>query len=246
MKRTTMMMMGGAALALSLGACRKEANRTAAETGAYGAESTAAAAPSETPAVAESTAVGTLPPAVEHAEGLAEDVQDDIAGGKWSDAAKKAATLKTLGDSLKSTVPGAEWHARYMSQVDSLERQITARQAAPALQTANNVSRSVTEAMGHFSPKVPVAVSYMDVAGRDVVYAAERGDWAKASSALAELKARYGEVSSHVQSKDAALAKRIDQELATLTTSTSARDAATSAKTARVLLEEVDAIERTY
>ena len=85
----------------------------------------------------------------------------------------------------------------------------------------------------------------MDVAGRDLVYAAERGDWATADGALQELKTRYGEVAPHVQSADGALAKRIEQELATLTTTTTAHDAAKSAKTARVLLEEVDAIERT-
>jgi hypothetical protein len=60
----------------------------------------------------------------------------------------------------------------YGDALVSLDAAISRRSRADALTAGNRLSRVVTDIMADYPTKVPAEVVYMDVAGRDVLYAA--------------------------------------------------------------------------
>lgn len=207
-------------------------------------------APAQSPATAgasapAATTAGTVPTPLEAAEGLAEDVQTDIAGSNWTAAAANAKELQNTAAGVVSAAgPGAS--AAYRAAVDSLAAQVGRRDRAASLVSANAVSRDLVRMFVAFHPKVPVQVAYMDVAGRDVVYAAERGDWSAATRAVQELRTNYDAVQAHVSASNPALANRVAGELQQVADAVQGKNAAEAKRTGNVLLEEVDLIEKTY
>jgi hypothetical protein len=111
---------------------------------------------------------------------------------------------------------------------------------------ANQVSRIVTGIMADYPMKVPVEVAYMDVAGRDVLYAAQQGRWSSAADPVAEVGRNYAAVQAEVRARNPALDQLVTSEIAHLQVAVAsrARDRATSL--AQALLEDVDHIEQTF
>ena len=158
----------------------------------------------------------TLPPPVEQAEALAEDVQSDLDRSAWPAAEAKLRELRGTGEKLASV---------------------------GVAQTKRSV---VTGIMADYPTKVPVHVSLMDVAGRDVLYAAEQGRWSDAANGAAEVGRSYAPVQAHVKASNPALDQRVTSEMAQLQRAIvlRARDRVTSL--AQALLEDVDHIEQTF
>jgi hypothetical protein len=100
--------------------------------------------------------------------------------------------------------------------------------------------------MADYPTKVPVEVAYMDVAGRDVLYAAQQGRWGDAADPVGEVGRRYAAVRAEVRARDPSLDRRVTSEIAQLQRAvvSRARDRATSL--AEALLEDVDRIEQTF
>ena len=86
----------------------------------------------------------------------------------------------------------------------------------------------------------------MDVAGRDLVYAAERVDWTTAGGAATELRSRYAVVQTHIGQRNSALDARVRGELDAIDAAVAAQDAATTRSTGLALLQDVDALELVY
>jgi hypothetical protein len=197
-------------------------------------------------AAASSPAAGVLPPPVEQAEALAEDVQDDLARSAWPAAEAKLRDLRALGAKLDSVGVAQTERAAYGGALDSLGAAIARRSRAVALTAGNRVSRVVTGIMAGYPTKVPADVGLMDVAGRDALYAAQQGRWEDAASAAAELGRSYATVQAHVRARDPALDRRVTEEIAQLQRAAASRARNQAVSLARALLEDVDRIELTF
>jgi hypothetical protein len=197
-------------------------------------------------AAAYPAAAGVLPPPVEQAEGLAEDVQDDVARNAWPAADAKLRELRAVAAKLDAAGVARTGRAAYVSALDSLGAAITRRSRAEALTAGNRVSRVVTGIMAGYPTKVPADVGLMDVAGRDALYAAQQGGWADAANATAELGRSYATVQAHVRDHDPALDRRVTDEIARLQRAVASRAGDRAVRLAQALLEDVDRIELTF
>jgi hypothetical protein len=228
---------------LALGAAGCKANQ-----GGQTAGGEALASPSvSTGSTVASTAVASvLPPSVEQAEALAEDVQSDLDRNAWPAAEANLRELRNAGEKLASVGVTQAKRSAYGNALDSLGAAITRRSRPEALMAGNHVSRVVTGIMADYPTKVPVDVAWMDVAGRDALYAAQQERWGGAANAAAELGRSYAAVQDHVRARDPALDRRVTSEIAQLqhVAVSRARDRATSL--AQAVLEDVDRIEQTY
>jgi hypothetical protein len=183
---------------------------------------------------------------VEEAEALAEDIQTYLEQSAWPAAETKLANLKGMGDKLTSAGVAQAKRSAYESSLDSLAAAITRRSRADALPAANRVSRVVARIMADYPTKVPVEVTWMDVAGRDALYAAAQGRWSDAANAVAEAARNYAVVQPHVRATDAALDRQVTTELAELQRADRSHAPARVARLAQALLENVDRIEQTF
>lgn len=189
--------------------------------------------------------IGTVPPAVVAAEGLAEDIQADLTARNWPMARTKLADLQTNRPKLHAVLPAQE-SAGYEVALDSLISQVGRQDRPASLQSANRMSRAIVGMMANYDVTVPVQVGYLDVAGRDVIYAAETGRWQDASAAAAELRANYARVGTHLAGKDQTLDRRFRQRLGELDRAVAAKSAVRVRAIATALLNDVDLVERTY
>jgi hypothetical protein len=192
------------------------------------------------------TPTASAPPPVEQAEALAEDVQTDLAQKTWPAAEARVRELRSLGEKLDSAGVPQPKRSAYGRAVDSLGAAIARRSQSEALTAGNQVSRIVTGIMADYPTKVPAAVVYMDVAGRDVLYAAQQGRWSGAAGPVAEVGRSYAAVQAQVRARNPALDQRVTSEIAQLQRAvvSRARDRATSL--AQALLDDVDRIELTF
>jgi hypothetical protein len=224
---------------LAVGAAGCKANhggQTAPASPSVATDSAAAAAP----------AAGVLPPPVEQAEALAEDVQTYLEQNAWPAAEAKLRELRVVGDNLASVGVAETKRSAYGNALDSLGAAITRRSRAGALTTGNRVSRVVAGIMADYAAKVPVDVTLMDVAGRDALYAAQQGRWGDAATATAELGRSYTAVQAHVRARDPALDRRVTAEIARLQRAVASRGRGRATSLSRALLEDVDRIEQAF
>jgi hypothetical protein len=197
-------------------------------------------------AAAATPTAGVLPPPVEQAEALAEDVQTYLDQNAWPAAEAKFRELRAVGEKLASVGVAETKRSSYANALDSLGTAIARRRRASALTAGNRVSRVVAGIMADFPTKVPVDVTLMDVAGRDALYAAQQGRWGEAAKATAELGRSYTAVQVHVRARDPSLDRRVTAEIAQLQRAVAARARDRATSLAQALLEDVDRIEQTF
>ena len=197
-------------------------------------------------AAASTSTAGAPPSSVEQAEALAEDAQTYIDQNAWPAAEAKFRELKVVGESLASVGVAEAKRSAYVNALDSLGAAIARRSQAGALTAGNRVSRVVAGIMADYPTKVPVDVTLMDVAGRDVLYAAQQGRWGDAAKATAELGRSYTAVQVHVRGRDPALDRRVTGEIARLQRAVASRAPDRATSLAQALLEDVDRIEQTF
>jgi hypothetical protein len=183
---------------------------------------------------------------LEQAEALAEDVQTDLEQNAWPAAEARLRELQRVGDQLTGADANPPMRTAYRQAVDSLHATITRRSRYDALTAGNRVSRIVTGMMATHPTKVPIAVAYMDVAGRDVLYAVQQDRWKSAAGPVRELAVRYSEVQAGVKASNPALDQRVTEEIAQLQRAVSTRTRRGASSLAQALLENVDRIEQVY
>jgi hypothetical protein len=191
-------------------------------------------------------AASGLPAPVEQAEALAEDVQTDLAQNAWPAAEAKVRELRSLREKLDSAGVAQAKQSAYVGAVDSLARAITRRSQNEGLTAGNHVSRIVSGIMAGYPTKVPAQVVYMDVAGRDVLYAAQQGRWSDAAAPVAELGRDYAAVQAYVRAHNFALDQVVTSEIAQLRRAVVSRRPDRATSLASALLEDVDRIELIY
>jgi hypothetical protein len=197
-------------------------------------------------AAAATPTAGVLPPPVEQAEALAEDVQTYLDQNAWPAAEAKFRELRGVGEKLASIGVAETKRSAYVNALDSLGAAIARRSQGGALTAGNRVSRVVAGIMADYPTKVPVDVTMMDVAGRDALYAARQGRWGDAATATAELGRSYAAVQVHVRARDPALDRRVTAEITQLQRAVSSRGRNRATSLAQALLEDVDRIEQTF
>jgi len=191
-------------------------------------------------------APAALPHPVEQAEALAEDIQADIDQGAWPAATSKLDSLRTLADRLAAAGVSGTQRSAYGSALDTLNAVVVVKSKDYALVAANRVSRIVTTMMADYASRVPVAVAYMDVAGRDALYGARLDRWSDVSDAALEVGRNYASVEAHVQARDSVLGRRVASEIKQLQDAVSAKSKTGAAGSAEAILNDVDRIEQTY
>jgi len=149
------------------------------------------------------------------AEGLAEDIQADLDARNWTMARTRLAELQKNRVALQRVLPAGEIGG-YGVSLDALISQLGRQERPAALQSANRLSRAIVGFMAKYEVMLPAQVGYLDVAGRDVIYAAETGRWQDASAAAEELRTNYTGVGTHVAGKDSTLDRRVRQQLSQL------------------------------
>jgi hypothetical protein len=198
---------------------------------------------------------GTLPPTLEAADGLAEDVQADIDTLGWAAAGAKVAKLRqseasveqvVTADSAENAATGQQELATYRRAVDSLGARIERRDRLAALASANTLSRVLAAMSANYRSRVPAQVALLDVAGRDAIYAAEGARWNEAAAAVHELRSTYASVSDHVTRAQRPLNDRFQRTLEALAGAVSHQDIAQVRRQATSILDDVDLIEGTY
>lgn len=187
-----------------------------------------------------------LPSPVERAEALAEDVQTDVDQNAWPAAEAKLHELSGMGEKLASVGVARTKRSAYGDGVVSLGAAITHRSRADALTAGNRLSRVVTDMMADYPTKVPAEIAYMDVAGRDVLYAAQQGRWGGAADPVGEVGRRYATVQADVRARNPALDQRVTSEIARLQRAVVSRARDRTTSLAQALLEDVDRIEQAF
>jgi hypothetical protein len=190
----------------------------------------------------EAPKTDVVPRAVTIAEGLAEDIQTDLDSSNWTMAQTRLAELQKNRARLRVLLHPPKT-AGYEAAFDSLTAQVNRQDRPAALQSANHMSREIVRIMGNYNPTVPVEVGYLDVAGRDAIYAAETGRWEDAIAAAAELRVNYSAVQTTVASRKPTLDRLVSQHLTELDSAVTMQSAARIRATATRVLDDVDLIE---
>lgn len=200
----------------------------------------------EAPANRAALPAGAIPKPLEEAEETSEEVQEDIAKAKWQDASKKTQQLQMLSDSLKQIGAPAADLTTYDTAVASLAKNVQAQNQMGAALAANEVSRAAISMMTPYNPRVPVAVGYMDVDARDVIYHAQGADWTKAEQAAKDLASNYSQVQAHVAQHKPDLDRTMRTQIEQLTAAVNSKNAGAARTSAGQILDEIDNIERTF
>jgi archaellum component FlaC len=187
-----------------------------------------------------------VPKPLEEAEETAEDVQDDIAKAKWDDAGKKTRQLQQYADSLRRIGASASDLTAYDSAVATLVQKVESRDQMGAALAANEASRAAISMMAPYNPQVPVAVGYMDVDARNVIYHAQGADWTKAEQAARDLSSNYSQVQTHVAQQKPDLDQKVRTEIERLNSAIAQKNTAAARQSANQVLDEIDDIEKTY
>jgi hypothetical protein len=197
-------------------------------------------------AAASTSTAGAPPSSVEQAEALAEDIQTYLDQNAWPAAEAKCRELTVVGQNLTSVGVAETKRSAYVNALDSLGAAIAHRSQAGALTAGNRVSRVVAGIMADYPTKVPVDVTLMDIAGRDVLYAAQQGRWGDAANATAELGRSYAAVQVHVRARDPVLDRRVTAGIAHLQRAVASRGRDQATRLSQALLEDVDSIEQAF
>lgn len=202
--------------------------------------------PSTQPASEMPSGTETIPPALQQAEGLTEDIQDSINAGNWSGAEKMVTKLQTASTQLRSTHAKKKEVETLDTAIASLARDVKSRNRLAADTSANRAAFATISMMASYHPRIPVAVGFMDVAARDAMYKAELGDWHGVDKASSDLSKHYSSVSHNVKSKNATLDTNVKAQLDALKNAAKAKNASQVKATSTTLLEDIDRIEQTF
>ncbi len=134
----------------------------------------------------------------------------------------------------------------YRAGLDSLMARVSHRDRLGALEAANGLCRMLATIAAGYPARVPVAVTLLDVGGRDVTYRAEGQRWADAAQSVAELRRLYQPIHPHVAERDASLDTHVGRALDELDARVRARDPAAVRRAGNGFLDDVDRIEQTY
>jgi hypothetical protein len=244
MKTNPLILLSAIALACATTGCDHDADARPAGRSAPARSSVTVVAATSSPAATADAAV--LPPALDEAEALAEDIQTDLSGGAWPAAESKARLLGVSRRKLAAIGPAPAQVTDIGTALDTLNAAIARRSRSDALVAANRISRELNVIMARYPSKVPTEVAQMDVAGRDALYAAEQGRWDAGAAAVTEARRTYSVVQDHVKGRASGLDQKVATELGQMEQAVALQDGRSLAAASQVFLDDVDRVELTY
>lgn len=196
-------------------------------------------------ATVDSAAALSVPPGIAAVGTHGEDLYDQAKAGQWD---KARAILDSL-DVAEKTLPAGE--ARIQSEraqltgvVDTLRRAVNGKNRPMALEASNRVTYLAAKMTEPYHPVEPAAVPLLDYYGRELEVWSARGNKAKLSSTVGELKRTWDGLRPKVESNGGgAVAKKTDS-LVTLIVA--AKTPAEHAKLATPFLDVVDELEKVF
>ncbi|MEJ2185815.1 MAG: hypothetical protein P8Z36_07725 [Gemmatimonadota bacterium] len=200
-------------------------------------------------------AVSPPPQSLQHAGSLTTGLQDDIAAGRWDVAQHKLYALQRLIPRLDSLEEALEADGRMEDRedrpelgalVDSLANRLEDQRRVPALASANTVGRALLPLLAAFSTAPQLAVAELDVAGRDLQYAVDRGAWNAADHALEEIRQAYATVQPLLVQNAPNLNATVERRLTDLAGALQAHLHVRTHSLAGEFLQDVDLIHSTF
>jgi hypothetical protein len=206
------------------------------------------------------TAQGSNPPpqppqALQQAGSLTDNLQDDIAAGRWNAAQEKLVALQRLIPGLDSLEEAAEAQGRMADRdagpelpafIDTLANRLQDQRRLPAQVSANAVKRALLPLLAAYTDPGQLAVARLDVAGRDLQYASERGLWNVAAKALEEIRTTYAAVQPRLVQDAPNLDATVVRRLSNLAGALQAHLHVRAHSLAGEFLQDVDLIHTTF
>jgi hypothetical protein len=133
---------------------------------------------------------------------------------------------------------------RLSEAIKTLGQAVATKDRMAAMRWANQVTLIVADLSEPFKPRVPAAVTRLDVYGRELELGAEAKDAAQLRAAVDGLRKNWDKVKAAVKARGGkAEAERFDALMTQLDATTSADR---YAKIAKPILDEVDNLEKVF
>lgn len=173
----------------------------------------------------------------------AEGAYDESLAGNWSKAAASVTEIKAGLDQL---APAKVSAVGFASTVAVLEKAVATKDRLAAMTAANELTRLANEAARPFGPTIPADVTALDCVGRDLQIAAEQGDTAKVTTAIAAVRAAWDKARPLVDTKKDKAAKPSAAFSATVAKLEKTAEPKQAGALAKELLDQVDDLEGVF
>jgi len=185
----------------------------------------------------------TVPPGLEEAGNLGEDLYDAAHAGDWAQASGKFESLKTVVGGLQSSVAGQnDLTDKLAGLVAKLGIEVGAKNGRAVTQSANEVTRVVAEWTRAYAPAVPVEVTLLDYYGREMEIAKNEASSERQASVAKDIERTWDVLKPKVAAKGANdVLRRFDQLVEKI-----AKANGHSGQFATQLLNEVDSLEKVF
>lgn len=196
-------------------------------------------------ATVDSAAAISVPPGVAAVGTHGEDLYDEAKAGRWD----KARALVDSLDVAEKTLPPAEprirkERAQLAGVVDTLRRAVNTKNRAAALEASNRVTFLAAKMTEPYHPVEPSAVPLLDYYGRELEIWSARGDRAKLSSTVADLRRTWDGLRPKVEANGGGATAKKTDSLVTLIVA--AKTPADHARLATPFLDVVDELEKVF
>jgi len=186
----------------------------------------------------------TMPPGLEDAGHLGEDLYDAAKAGDWAQASGKFESLKTVVGGLQSSVAGQnnDLKDKLAGLVAKLGIEVGAKNSRAVTQSANEVTRVVAEWTRAYGPAVPVEVTLLDYYGREMEIAKNETSSERQARVARDIERTWDVLKPKVAAMGANdVLRRFDQLVGKIE-----KAKGHSGQFATQLLNEVDTLEKVF
>lgn len=164
--------------------------------GSGGTTPMTASADPERPASAEKATKDSVPKPLANAGEYGENVYDAAKVGDWKTADQKVVSLRDSASQL--TAGSSQERSALRSEITSLEKAVSQRDARAAQLESNQVTLTVAEMSAGYSNPVPVDVTKLDYLGRELEIWAASGNQKKLDQTSAQIQSTWQSVRAQV------------------------------------------------
>ena len=185
-----------------------------------------------------------VPPSLVDVGEFGENVYDLVKAGEWAKANDKFKALEGAAKKFKA-VEGAKVEKKFLADtLVALGKALAAKEKLAVLRAANRVTRIAADASEPFEPKIPAAVTRLDVFGRELEIATMGKDLDQAKAAAKGLRKNWDKIGPAVKARGGeAEAKRFESLLTKVEAAKSVED---YGKLVTPILDEVDNLEKVF
>ena len=194
---------------------------------------------------------GNVPEPLNTIEVQAEDIIDLAPGGKWERVTAAAAAISEAWQAYQTQaandkVPQPLQEA-LTGAFDRLQKTSAAKDAAGALQAANDLSAAVIDLFTVYRPPMPTDLGRLDVLGQQVVLDVAADDFTAAADSLAKTNAVWGRLKPVILAHNGSdVATQFENSLTAQQEALNTENASALTTEANNSLELVDALEKLF